>query len=154
MMREFQNKFHDQGKAARVISNTPSLMKTLVELSEVEKRQYNGKRIMHQYEGRNIFEMESHTVFCPVCKHESKILNLRLLSFTKDNIMGTASLHFICSSQDAGKLLRANTKTSENKNMHPCIKTLIDPLNSVFNSGCRCCIKRRTYSIKNIIKVL
>lgn len=87
MMREFQNKFHDQGKAARVISNTPSLMKTLVELSEVEKRQYNGKRIMHQYEERNIFEMESHTVFCPVCKHESKILNLRLLSFTKDNIM-------------------------------------------------------------------
>lgn len=58
-----------------MISNTQVLIETLAEFSEVEKSGNNiRERVMHQY-AENIFEMESHSVFCPVCKIESKILN-------------------------------------------------------------------------------
>ena len=52
-------------------------METLAEFSEVEKKDNNIKnRVMHQY-ADNIFAMKIQTVFCLVCKQESKILNRR-----------------------------------------------------------------------------
>lgn len=61
------------------MSNIHSLMETLAEFSEVEKKDNNIKnRVMHQY-ADNIFAMKIQTVFCLVCKQESKILNRRYL---------------------------------------------------------------------------
>lgn len=57
------------------MSNIHSLMATLAEFSEVEKKDNNIKnRVMHQYTA-DIFAMKIQTVFCLVCKQESKILN-------------------------------------------------------------------------------